>query len=599
MSLNRLILVTGFYKTGNWEAAALSSSSSEGNFDFNIGAMASGNGGLSFDWSSVHHLSPNHSTGHCHRRSPASEPLLTSTSPPPTESDTTQVASIAIQMMLIHLPPASSKNICAARNQCIFLRGFRIRERLVLKDQIEALVVPEESTPSWPERLRRLFRSGNTQTSGSSSGAKRAPSAPAPLESIEGSPGPDLCDKLYDEIANEKFMLKNDMDVVVVHDDELIQSLEKNLEGPPKDIDLGFALGGRGFTPSILSKQPEQHAAGVHGDSDAKGGTGGYGAGLVLEEPVVYIDDTAKTLLKPLDTTAFCQKYHLGDEICKLLTNEGYETVNALFEENENEWENLQLKTGHIAELKWAMKKMLLLEYPEIELVDKNGEYAPEIYGWTGGHGTAKAPQIALEDVFRFRRIGGGIGGAGGANGVKKPNVVAIGVNTNPTPQRIVIGTSEPPEVVVAGEATPKTRPNVIGGRGGAGGPGVALGGTGGVGGAAKVPILYVAFFKRISGGIGGAGGYAVKQGGDGGDGEANIFSNLIYSIDKETRRRMPHMPLEELEISANLRGRLKNHGFRTVGGLFEAYEQDLQPPDFKRGHIVLQADFIWSFKHI
>jgi hypothetical protein len=48
----------------------------------------------------------------------------------------------------------------------------------------------------------------------------------------------------------------------------------------------------------------------------------------------------------------------------------------------------------------------------------------------------------------------------------------------------------------------------------------------------------------------------------------------------------MPHMPLEEFEISENLRGRLKNHGFRTVGGLFEAYEQDLQPPDFKRGNI-------------
>jgi hypothetical protein len=45
-------------------------------------------------------------------------------------------------------------------------------------------------------------------------------------------------------------------------------------------------------------------------------------------------------------------------------------------------------------------------------------------------------------------------------------------------------------------------------------------------------------------------------------------------------------MPLEEFEISENLRGRLKNHGFRTVGGLFEAYEQDLQPPDFKQGNI-------------
>jgi hypothetical protein len=179
----------------------------------------------------------------------------------------------------------------------------------------------------------------------------------------------------------------------------------------------------------------EVDAASVHGDSDAKGGTGGYGAGLVLEEPVVYIDDTAKTLLKPLDTTAFCQKYHLGDEICKLLTTEGYETVNALFEENEVEWEKLQLKTGHIAELRWAMKKLLLLEYPEIEMVDTNGVYAPEIYGteptivkipsqtFTGGTGgaggdaleiggrggTGKAPYISMEDFFRFGVMGGEI----------------------------------------------------------------------------------------------------------------------------------------------------------------------------------------------
>jgi hypothetical protein len=179
----------------------------------------------------------------------------------------------------------------------------------------------------------------------------------------------------------------------------------------------------------------EVDAAGVDGDSDAKGGTGGYGVGPVVEAPAVHIDDTAKTKLEPLDTTAFCQKYHLGDEICKLLTNEDYETVNALFEENEARWEKLQLKTGHIAELKWAMKKFLLEEYPEIELVDTNGEYAPEIYGteptiveissqtFTGGiggaggdaletggrGGTGKAPHIALEDVFRFGVIGGEI----------------------------------------------------------------------------------------------------------------------------------------------------------------------------------------------
>jgi hypothetical protein len=204
MSLDRLILVTGFYKTGNWEAAALSSSSSEGNFNFGIKAMALADGGLSFDWSSVHHLSPDYSTGHCHPRLPTDEPLPTSTSSLPMEPD---VALISVQndelsptsIIQRHVSFSkccrSSDPGCAARNQCIFLRGFRFREKLVLKDQLEALIALEESKPSLSKRLWRwLLPEPNTQISGSSSSAKPARSASAPaLESIEGSPGPDLC----------------------------------------------------------------------------------------------------------------------------------------------------------------------------------------------------------------------------------------------------------------------------------------------------------------------------------------------------------------------------------------------------------------------
>ncbi|KAJ7361693.1 hypothetical protein DFH08DRAFT_844899 [Mycena albidolilacea] len=210
-----------------------------------------------------------------------------------------------------------------------------------------------------------------------------------------------------------------------------------------------------------------------------------------------------------------------------------------------------------------------------------------------GDGGTGEGAQVG----HRFSVISGGTGGVGGAGGVEKPNVVATGVNTDPTPQRIVsidgmIGTSEPPEVVAAGVNTgPAPERILIGGQGEAGGPGVALGGTGGVGGATKIPVSYVPFFSKIAGGTGGKGGYAVKQGGKGGVGEANIFPSHFFFINEKTRRQMlpqTPLPLGELEIDKELRELLEKHGFRTAGGLFEAYKQDLRPPDFKQEDITL-----------
>jgi hypothetical protein len=53
------------------------------------------------------------------------------------------------------------------------------------------------------------------------------------------------------------------MDVVVVHDDELIQFLEKDLEGPPKDIiDLDSALTTDGNMQSI--KQLDEDPPPIH-----------------------------------------------------------------------------------------------------------------------------------------------------------------------------------------------------------------------------------------------------------------------------------------------------------------------------------------------
>ncbi|KAJ7938389.1 hypothetical protein B0H13DRAFT_1141019 [Mycena leptocephala] len=176
---------------------------------------------------------------------------------------------------------------------------------------------------------------------------------------------------------------------------------------------------------SVQAEQPAQ--SGV----DAVGGTGGAGLGPVWDAPAVPVDNSSRILLPRIETVVFCNNYDLDDEICKLLTDQEYDSVNSLFEEDEAKLlKELHLKVGHIAELKWALKTMLLLEYPEIKVTDTKGEYAPRVYGGkggAGGHGgkkgghggTGNAPRIGIENLSRFTVISGGVGGAGGTSGVQ------------------------------------------------------------------------------------------------------------------------------------------------------------------------------------
>jgi hypothetical protein len=119
---------------------------------------------------------------------------------------------------------------------------------------------------------------------------------------------------------------------------------------------------------------------------DAVGGTGGAGLGPVWDAPAVPVDNSSRILLPRIETVVFCNNYDLDDEICKLLTDQEYDSVNSLFEEDETKLlKELHLKVGHIAELKWALKTMLLLEYPEIKVTDTKGEYAPSLSGMSPG----------------------------------------------------------------------------------------------------------------------------------------------------------------------------------------------------------------------
>ncbi|EDR00706.1 uncharacterized protein LACBIDRAFT_395936 [Laccaria bicolor S238N-H82] len=218
ISIERLILVTGFYKSANWEAAALSSSSYTTNLSFTI-EISQAEGGISLDWNSVQHLSPDYSTGHRHpSQLPSSLQFLRGSSD--------------------IRPHVSFEKCChqhADRTQCIFLRGFRIRERLGRKDQVVKLSASEDSESKLTLRERFMrFVNTDSKTSKPHSGESSQRSASAYnypaynyLEAIEESPDNSFCDQLYDTVAIKKFM-ENDSDLILVHDDELIGILKRD-----------------------------------------------------------------------------------------------------------------------------------------------------------------------------------------------------------------------------------------------------------------------------------------------------------------------------------------------------------------------------------
>ena len=177
ISIERLILVTGFYKSANWEAAVLHSSSSTGILSFTMKISQAG-GGFLINWDSVQHLSPDYSTGHRHPTTDSNEPQHGTNNPAGSH--------------------VSFERCChrhTDRNQCIFLRGFQIRRGLVQKDQAVELPPLEESKLSWGERFIR-FVDTYSKTSKPPSGESSQRSSSAynyRLEPIEKFPDTNFC----------------------------------------------------------------------------------------------------------------------------------------------------------------------------------------------------------------------------------------------------------------------------------------------------------------------------------------------------------------------------------------------------------------------
>jgi len=285
-----------------------------------------------------------------------------------------------------------------------------------------------------------------------------------------------------------------------------------------------------------------------------------------------------------MEVVEFCTKYHLSDEIYQLLEKDGYDTTHALFEANEFDLKEANLKLGHIAEVKWALNKIQWEKFGKIATAQSEGENKPDVTGGIGGGGgdapkggmggTGERPRFSdRTQANYFADISGGAGGAGGAGIIKG-----------------LAGTSEDTkfkkEAPIRDATGNSNGHRLSGGAGGAGGWGARVGGSGGLGEAAQLEIEYVGIFTSIGGGSGGSGGESKDQGGTGGTGQGSAFPKLLLTITDETRGGIPFTSLEDFPINGELRESLQNYGFRTVGGLFEVYDADLWASGFKTGYI-------------
>jgi hypothetical protein len=91
-------------------------------------------------------------------------------------------------------------------------------------------------------------------------------------------------------------------------------------------------------------------------------------------------------------TVDFCAQYKLGDEIFKQLDAVELDNVGALIKSKNLASEEYHLKLGHIAEVKWALKVMLL-SCPGEEVKIPPGYYKPTLIGML-----QLAPTISLRE---------------------------------------------------------------------------------------------------------------------------------------------------------------------------------------------------------
>ncbi|KAJ6549717.1 hypothetical protein B0H19DRAFT_1264632 [Mycena capillaripes] len=350
-----------------------------------------------------------------------------------------------------------------------------------------------------------------------------------------------------------------------------------------------------------LSSQTVGARKGI-GDTAANGGKGeGPELFVPLVETEIVNGIEFPTDISTMTVVAFCEEYHLGEDIYGLLTDHSFRKACDILFHKDLSQEELGFKVGHIAELKWALAYMLLKSelVSGVEIIEKGGSHPILIggQGGAGGHGgkrggdggTGKANRIALDQAIRFKSITGGTGGPGGPG-------ATIGTN----------GTGDLAEPTIGKRQRVNSTSGVP--RGGTeedGAPGTQVGGSGGDGMGARLPIEALGRFKLIQGGTGGQGGAGEVQGGTGGTGYATDFPEPLCPIDTKTRLKVKNLGLDKkddlkaknFEIDDELQRLLVEHGFMTVGGLFHVFDSDLRKIEDTCGKKLFKAGDIAALK--
>ncbi|KAJ6458173.1 hypothetical protein C8R45DRAFT_1031918 [Mycena sanguinolenta] len=361
-----------------------------------------------------------------------------------------------------------------------------------------------------------------------------------------------------------------------------------------RDLTIYGGTGGDGEQQSTGIAKSDHQGGSLpqNAEKTDRGGTGVAGEGPRFLTLPIAATVGRKIEIPSMSLLEFCTEYKLDQHIFDLLDKAEFENVRGLIKENDLGKKEYGLRLGEVAEVKWALKARLLI-CPGIEDVPiPPGLYKPRVSGGTGGAGGAggkqggdggagRGPVIGAKDLLG---VGGGIGGAGGFGGIKSENdgetEKSPHVEKGPSSQK-----ADNDERVVAGDTGAK------------GEWGRWWGGEGGVGGGPIIPLEAVGEFKWIQGGRGGEGGASPETGGTGGVGEAPKFSKPLTYIDDATRLQIhtQNMNLKlragensevnekfqnfKLDISDELLERLHDHGFRTVGALFDIHEAELVDP--------------------
>ncbi|KAJ6470890.1 hypothetical protein C8R45DRAFT_420740 [Mycena sanguinolenta] len=249
------------------------------------------------------------------------------------------------------------------------------------------------------------------------------------------------------------------------------------------------------------------------------------------------------------EIAAFCQRHKLDDDMCQHFVAKALDPLDCLLEFNDDELKNGKhyLTATFIAALRLAAKKALLEKDSTVRVITPKEETADEGQGDRGGDSGRPGVGGASGSVETR-----GFGGAGGRPGALKVHVFGAtdGISDE--------GGQEKGDEHDSLDEAP------------------------------QMPTLFVALFTRVpigqsylglTGGRGGQGG--TGSDGRGQDGESQEIILLVFSYHEEPSRPRPFMMLTPSEVPANLRRLLLDEEFQFVGGLFEAYDTDMQSRSF------------------